>query len=539
MTPDQILQARSGLGMSSAQSKPSTELRGADLASKFMSFGQNQEQPQEDHVAKFLSDLVEAPATMAARPFQAAQSFGQYLGSDSAGLQKVSEQGTQLQQQLQRVILEGKAQGKDMSHAEKTLADVRATPDYAGQEANAENNFQPFSGGPVAPAPQNFGDVKKDVGRAAQTVALGVGSPLLAGAGIGFGSSLEQGNDILSPETAISTVIGGLTGKIMEVGFKAAEPYVTKAIEKYGTPLIDKLEKELPESAKPFLDKIRPAAKAAETVKQTTSAVSDIESAAIKDATPTYSEKLIGQPTVDGTPRVQENTGIKGLIGTRKVTSTVGDYSETSAGKELAKVEGYDPKETALNKFNTVQEDISKKAETLRASLKNEPLVIPKKEIASTVKTALKAASEDSLLLSKTDPALKNYTRVLTNALDEVKGNAEGILDLRQKLDSVYKNARGKMAFGDSKIAPLDELHTAARDALNKLLIDNAPNSNVKAAFKAQADLYRALDVLRQKAEAEGNSTIERLINKHPLGAKITKMAAHATGLGSVAHLAP
>ncbi len=60
--------------------------------------------PEADHpVIGFLKSVVSAPATLIARPFQAAQSFGQLLGSDSAGLQKVSEQKTQIEQQLANI----------------------------------------------------------------------------------------------------------------------------------------------------------------------------------------------------------------------------------------------------------------------------------------------------------------------------------------------------------------------------------------------------------------------------------------------------
>ena len=71
-------------------------------------------------------------------------------------------------------------------------------------------------GGIVAPIPMNAGDVKKDVGRGIQTVALGTGAPLAGGAAFGLGSSLEQGNDLLSVETAFNTVLGAGLGKAVD-----------------------------------------------------------------------------------------------------------------------------------------------------------------------------------------------------------------------------------------------------------------------------------------------------------------------------------
>ena len=80
-------------------------------------------------------------------------------------------------------------------------------------------------GGFVAPVPQGASDVIKDVGRAGQTVALGLTAPgtvLSAGAGFGLGTSLEQqGADVFSKEgitkAAFDTATGMASGKFLDV----------------------------------------------------------------------------------------------------------------------------------------------------------------------------------------------------------------------------------------------------------------------------------------------------------------------------------
>lgn len=72
-------------------------------------------------------------------------------------------------------------------------------------------------GGIIAPVPENAGDVKKDVGRAIQTVALGTGAPIAGGAAFGVGSSLEQGNDLFSAQTALQGVVGAAAGKVLDL----------------------------------------------------------------------------------------------------------------------------------------------------------------------------------------------------------------------------------------------------------------------------------------------------------------------------------
>lgn len=166
-------------------------------------------------VGDFVKSLISAPATMLARPVQAAQSAGQELGSNTDELSKISEQGNESVKNLISLMHEKQARGEDVSHIQKTLQDIAQTPNAAGNELENQSSYKPSSGGIIAPAPENFKDVKKDVGRGIETVALGVGSPVAGGAAFGLGNSLEQGNDLFSGQTAFQTVLGGGAGKIL------------------------------------------------------------------------------------------------------------------------------------------------------------------------------------------------------------------------------------------------------------------------------------------------------------------------------------
>ena len=100
-------------------------------------------------------------------------------------------------------------------------------------------------GGFVAPVPQNVADIKKEVGRGMQTVALGL--PLTSGGlAFGVGSSLEQGNDLFSAQTAFQGILGvagakilGLVGKpLLDVAGKVVgkiTPKVLKDVALKGT----------------------------------------------------------------------------------------------------------------------------------------------------------------------------------------------------------------------------------------------------------------------------------------------------------------
>lgn len=119
------------------------------------------------------------------------------------------------------------------------LATMVARPFQAGAELmgaspeSVDKFTNKYTGGVVAPVPQNASDVIKDVGRAAQTVAFGAGpsSMLSSGAAFGLGSSLEQqGSDVFSGQgltkAATDTLIGMGAGKLLD---------------KFGSPIINKV----------------------------------------------------------------------------------------------------------------------------------------------------------------------------------------------------------------------------------------------------------------------------------------------------------
>lgn len=91
---------------------------------------------------------------------------------------------------------------------------IQAAAELLGAKAEDVNKYD--LGGLVAPVPQNFSDVGKDVGRGVQTAALGLG-PVSGGALFGAGNSLEQGNDLLSTQTAFQTVLGAGAGKVLDL----------------------------------------------------------------------------------------------------------------------------------------------------------------------------------------------------------------------------------------------------------------------------------------------------------------------------------
>lgn len=246
---------------------------------------------------------------------------------------------------------------------------------------------------------------------------------------------------------------------------------------------------------------------------------------AIEDATPNYEtmtssqkQKVLGQ--------VSEGGILKG----RQIKPNA---FQQEAGAEVAKIPEYNPDATKLEKYQLVKSEVSKKGEELKNSLKNENIIVPKKEVTARVKQALGEVPKDSLILQKSDPSIKNYLRVYNNAINKVDGNLDGVLELRKRLDSAYENARGGQAFGSEKIAALDEVHTAVRNKLTEYLIEKAKNTDVKASLRSQWNLYRALDELQIAAAKESGSKFGRLKQKFPVTNRVVQTGIRTAGLGA------
>jgi hypothetical protein len=375
------------------------------------------------------------------------------------------------------------------------------------QETQGQNLGTALNAGATLAGGAEIGGAATGARTIGQSIVHGIGAGADVGAATGAGQALQDKNANLgdvAKGTAIGALTGAVTGGITEGTLGGIKAGVGA-----------------------FADRSANAAdRAAQKTTQTT----------LEDATPAYSKKIIGDPAIknpDGTvtPRVVEG-GLKG----RTVTPTA---LETDAGTALSKIEGYPTNGTALEKYQAVAPEIAKQGQALRASLANETVVRTRGEMMDIVKKAVNGVPENSMSLSKTDPIISNYLRVASNAVDGKSQSLAGELEFSNKLDQAYENARGKLAFGSDKISALDEIHTAARNALKQDLINSAENTDVKAALKSQWDLYRAQDVLRDKAEAEGGTSIERQMQKHPVITKIAKGAVHASGLGAAIHLIP
>lgn len=281
----------------------------------------------------------------------------------------------------------------------------------------------------------------------------------------------------------------------------------------------------------------------------------DIVSGRIADATPAYSKDLVGEnvknPEGEIVPRVNEG---KGMLGNRTVNTSAG---EAAQGQELANVENYPDKGTNLQKSQAVGTAIGQEAENMRGGLQTEDQQAPldteaqKTKVTNIVKSQLPADIQQSLgVLSPEDEqfmkdmsskagtpepeggfkdqpagrvpglpktAAGRFYQAVSDAVKGYDGTREGILNLRQSIDSAYENARGKLAWGSDQSNEIDEVNRDIRNSLNKEMGDITQNTDTQSSLKKQSNLYRAKDTLETKAKTEASSKIGRFYQRHPL----------------------
>lgn len=247
---------------------------------------------------------------------------------------------------------------------------------------------------------------------------------------------------------------------------------------------------------------------------------------------PTQKANLRTQPAINGKERVPENTNVFG-----KRTPTP-NAVETAGGTELGSIKGYKPSMTNLQVYHLGTSEVAKAENALMSSVEGEKVILPKKEMVSTVKKAVDAVTQKSLILTNADPYIKQYIRVTENAAKELPGTVKGVITLRRALDSAYKNARGRLAFSPDKLSSLDEIHEAGRDALNQKAISSAKNTDVAASFQKQFHILKALDEVGRRADREGGSGVARFMQQHPALVKGAKTVARTAGLGAIVHVA-
>lgn len=431
---------------------------------KLITPSQTPSQPQSGGIGGFLKGLVSAPATLLARPFQA-----------SAELLGASDQ------------------------------DV--------------NNFSnKISGGLIAPTPQNFGDVGKDVGRAAETVALGAGGPIAGGALFGAGNSLEQGNNLFSTQTALQTALGAAGGKALDLVGKPLLDAAGKVIGKItpqtiqdvvskGTSAIQDFAKNhsiLPESVSKPLNSVNEKIGGLGVKPPTPQAKISTDLTDLQDRIspkPTVREARLAQTEgrlVKGKPATLFKSGTEDtIIPTNKTIQTAKTIAKNIPNhSDLSDPELYD----ALDSKST---QIAKNLQPKMEKVPVDPETIRK--INSDYQTVKQSQSQNPYI-SK-DVNLKNLQDDFSSRLKNSKiGSLDDLWTTRKAYDaSVPSNVKNANTLSSESLQNKRDIWLQNRKVLNDAINDTkfGLGKTSQKAFSDMTDMYGGKESLLSKAKVE------------------------------------
>ena len=379
-------------------------------------------------------------------------------------------------------------------------------------------------------APKNIGDIKKDVGRAAQTIALGIGeAPLAAGALFGGGSSLEQGNDLASMETLTSTLVGMGMGKALDL---VGKPLINTAGKVIGT-ITPKTLKEVANKgagavedfmaqhellggiAKPLSEKITSKAKSFDTgVNKLFTGAKDVATGAAKSQYPTAKEdvaKFYEKTEMDKLMKPTKESGAS--FNKAKEVAKQAEDRGINLTKVAANNKIYPSDHIVEGKYSTAEvadaltdDAISGGATVFRPALREAqtgvqsvPISEIRQRIASRIGNIKDSVLSPEQKLAFAKKVAKEYADNSVTASRYRNGyNLENLYDSKlQTSSSLYKTPKGGglQSISDTLTSQQKKIES---DVFKELLIEKSPKElGIEAYFKAQEEKFVLANYLK------------------------------------------
>lgn len=390
--------------------------------------------------------------------------------------------------------------------------------DTSISDAVNKNNQVPVLGTEVTPAdkitPENT------AGRAVSTVALGVNSPAVAGALLTGGEAMQQ--DKGAVEVALNTVVGAIGGKILEHGFNAVAPFIEKAVAKYGTPIIEKLQQYIPESAKGFMDNLAsklPDIANKELPKPVSSAIAKGEEILNKTIDKPLEagfqkSKEVVTAIKDKVAPTQTSDELAGMIGQGKTS----DIATTKRTLESLDTTGITTQKELSDK---IASEIKPLAEKVDAELAKDTIKKPLKSLVLEEKTS----SGKVVKTNYVDEALSNLKELYQKTGDNVSATEiADLIKLAKKEGLTYKQVNdisrnynvefGNKAFSKVSGDPLTSINAQkfenVRSGLKKTARQGLGGEEAKYLDSRLSDLYdtkKLIDKQVEKVNAESQKT--------------------------------
>lgn len=389
--------------------------------------------------------------------------------------------------------------------------------DAALEKALGGGTTLPVTGGKVRPV----GEItaKSEAGRALSTIGLGVGNIPLAGAMVGGGMALEEDKSL--GEAGVQAVIGALTAKIFAVGIEKAAPFVSRAVAKYGTPIVEELQKALPDYAKPLFDKV--IQKGKQTIQRVADEnFDDIPKSAYEESlgivSPKQTDTSLKEAFVEG--RLQ--TTKKGMVENPDFIT----QRQAEAVQPLVESGKMSRKTPIDQQRNVIAEEVNKMDIGLKGLVRNPKYNQPFTSSELTVR--LQEMKAKNRLIFKSDAQAETaYDAVIEEYGKFLKTkNVEGLLESRQAFDSyIRKNfpeafkpdvLTGKV---NPQVQALRDVRTTvnhfAADLLEKT-VDPQTGKLFLDTLRKEADLMGAIESMSSKAPDAFKNANKKFLQKYP-----------------------
>lgn len=395
---------------------------------------------------------------------------------------------------------------------------IQAVAELAGVSPEDVDKYSSkFSGGLVAPVPQNAGDVEKDIGRGAETVALGL-NPVAGGALFGAGNSLEQGNNLFSGQTAFDTVLGAAGGKVLDtIGkpiFNAAGKIIGKVTPEFlngvaaqGTKAIqdfaaahDILPENISKGINNAAEKVNAAANlpfdAARNAIKGPAATPE-EQAAIKDAA--HLNKVVDLTRDDFNSGVTAQNGKKIVKG----EGTAGQYASGSGVTTgFRGVSGVEPTAEDLARAqavkhlidpNDVNGSINRVNQSVKETSNARDTFLDKNNVPTNFQEFHDYIQNWKLPETLTnDPAAKGAYQDMKDRAIELRTKypwtLKGTQQARIAVDHMIENELGETSLGDPKEKGIKNAARDLRNAFNQFNEDSLRYGDIRKVNQANKD---------------------------------------------------
>lgn len=185
-----------------------------------------------------------------------------------------------------------------------------------------------------------------------------------------------------------------------------------------------------------------------------------------------------------------------------------------------------------LSNYNIIKNANIAEAESLKASLANNKVVIPQEFIDKSLSRAYTNLADNMYIVGDGKVAADNVLQAANKIIQNNPKTAAGLLQSRKELDELVTRQRGEKAFNPSLDSPVSMAVKEVRQSINDMIAKVAPESEVKSSLQKQNHMFTAMDNIKTKLASTPITKIDRL-KASVEGVLPTTLAGKAAVLGA------